>query len=784
MIRLMRVFLLSGLLCSAAFALNIKVGIYHNPPKYFPDTMGHPSGFFGELFDHIVKNEGWTVEYVPCRWDECLNKTERGEIDLMLDVAYTSKRAERFDFNRQIILSNWVVLYSNKHTRIDSVMDLDGKRIALLKGSVQEELITKTAREFGITPRLLYVQSLLQGFEVTQAGKADVCAVNELFGREREHQFELYKSKVSFTPDHLHIVSKKGTNAALLAAIDAELKRLKADKTSIYYDLYEKWFSPHSMGKLSLSGEEKRWLKKHPLIRVGIHAHHAPIEFVDSRGRAAGISVHLLEHVGSLLDVTFRFVPFDSFDALKQTIDKGGIDLIANTAGMPRFAHLKPVRLEHAIPIAIFAEESAPRLADPLELKGHTIAVTKGCAFKDQIRKSYPSINFVTVNNYKEAVERVRSGEVDGFAGNQVIVAHFLSEHSYTDIKIAVSTSLNCQPSIGVRHDWALFASILTKALKSIPDSQKAAIRHQHIGIKYDSSVDYSLIGKIGAALLLLFMGMVYWNRRLRKEISERQRAEEKLQQALATLKETQSQLIQENKLDSLSELITNIAHHWRQPLNMLALYIGDLKDAKEFNELDNAYFENFYAKTQDTIAEMSRMIDRFRQFYVEGEEKDVFSLKEAVEKALSMIDANLENNGIDVRLDLQTDANAEGYPNEFSQVLLNILHNAKEVLTQKQRGEKWISIVMDIPSDGKVRLRIADSGGGIKTENIEKIFEPYFTTKFKSKGVGTTLYMAKMVIEKRMNGTIGVENTQEGALFTITMPVSTAAPRDNSSLS
>jgi C4-dicarboxylate-specific signal transduction histidine kinase len=146
------------------------------------------------------------------------------------------------------------------------------------------------------------------------------------------------------------------------------------------------------------------------------------------------------------------------------------------------------------------------------------------------------------------------------------------------------------------------------------------------------------------------------------------------------------------------------------------------------------------------------------------------FNVKDALQKAVAMMDANFETIGVNVRVDIKDDAFAEGYPNEFTQVLLSILHNAKESLSDNGRDKK-VAVALDRPDAKTVRIEIRDTGGGIDQENIDRIFEPYFTTKFKAMGVGASLYMAKMAVEKRMFGTIEAVNRNGGAVFIIKLP-------------
>lgn len=756
----------------------VRVGIYENPPKYFSDQAGKASGFFGELFEYVAKANHWQVTYVPCTWDECMAKTADGRLDLMLDVAYSDERAKRFDFNTQIILSDWVVLYANKNVHVDSVRDLDGKKIALLKGSIQEKFLSDLAKKFGISLRFVYVDSFQASFELADGSAADVAAVNDFFGKSAAPGYYLYKSGITFAPDTLHAVTRKGSNHELLQGIDRVVSELKGNKESYYYALQSHWLHTPEYDrpkKLVLSPAEKSWLKNNPTVRVGIHADRAPLEHVDADGKAGGILVRLLELVGKKTGTTFRFVAADSFADLDTMLKAGKIDAIATPSRSHLASQMNHVVMDRSFSIVVYNLKNVPGIGDLSALTGKKVALLSEGSLWKTLGEQYPGIDFIKVKNYDEAIKSLHAGRIDAFVGNQVVVNHLLHLKGINDIKIAVSTTLECEPWLGIRPDWPEFSRITRKVLAAIPQTAKAVIRHELIGKQHKQAIDYTLLWQIGGGALLLMIGLFFWNRRLEEEIRVRKAAETRLRETLETLRVTQSQLIQQSRLDSLTDLISNIAHHWRQPLNMLALYISDLKEAKAFNEMDDAYLEDFHKKSQKTIDEMSRMIDGFREFYIKEETWQPFAVKEAVNRAVEMMDAIFETIGVRVEIVVHDDVSVMGHPNEFTQVLLTILQNALDRLIQVE-GPRKVRISVKKTENGDAQVTLYNNGSPIDKSIIGRIFEPYFTTKFKSQGVGTSLFMAKMVIEKRMGGEIRVGNRDGGVLFTIGLPLSVSA--------
>jgi C4-dicarboxylate-specific signal transduction histidine kinase len=246
------------------------------------------------------------------------------------------------------------------------------------------------------------------------------------------------------------------------------------------------------------------------------------------------------------------------------------------------------------------------------------------------------------------------------------------------------------------------------------------------------------------------------------------QSLEMRVQEEVANNREKDHLLIQQSRLAAVGEMIGNIAHQWRQPINALTLLLANIKDAYEFNELDQDYLDKTVKKGQGIIQRMSTTIDDFRNFFKPNKEKTHFSVNEAVADALNILEAAFKNANIIVQLEAQEGVTAYGFRNEYSQVLLNLLSNAKEAILEKNAGEKHIAIAIS-SRDGKAVVAVEDSAGGISAEVLPRIFDPYFTTKEKGTGIG--LYMSKMIIEHNMDGSITVDNRSGGARFTVITP-------------
>ncbi len=244
---------------------------------------------------------------------------------------------------------------------------------------------------------------------------------------------------------------------------------------------------------------------------------------------------------------------------------------------------------------------------------------------------------------------------------------------------------------------------------------------------------------------------------------------EQRVQEELAKNREKDHMLIQQSRLAAMGEMVHNIAHQWRQPLNALSLLVRNIKDDYDFQALTPEVMDRSVADAQRLLGRMSTTIDDFRDFFRPEKEMTQFDVSHAVEEAVFIMQGTLKSHGIELVEKLDPGVEAEGFPSQFAQAVLNILANAKEEILARKVAAGRIEIELQRQGE-TVLLSVSDNAGGIAPEILPKIFDPYFTTKDKGSGIG--LYMAKTIIEHNMNGSISAANLGDGACFTLTVPV------------
>ncbi|PKO56117.1 MAG: bifunctional diguanylate cyclase/phosphodiesterase, partial [Betaproteobacteria bacterium HGW-Betaproteobacteria-21] len=226
---------------SADDTRELRVGVYENPPKVFSNAQGQPTGSLIELLREIAEIEGWRLIFVRCQWQACLEQLEDGRLDLLPDVAYTAERSKRFDFHQIPALHSWSQVYRRTDVAIESVLDLSGKRIAMLAGGVQQQALHDMLTGFNIQFDMVLTSSPEEAFRLAAAGEADAAIASYQFGAFKAAEFRLVDTPIVFLPSRLFYATASGRNADLLARIDAHLKPWQQDPESPYFSILKRW---------------------------------------------------------------------------------------------------------------------------------------------------------------------------------------------------------------------------------------------------------------------------------------------------------------------------------------------------------------------------------------------------------------------------------------------------------------------------------------------------------------------------------------------------------------
>ena len=401
-------------------------------------------------------------------------------------------------------------------------------------------------------------------------------------------------------------------------------------------------------------------------------------------------------------------------------------------------------------------------------------------------------------NTYQEAIENsniVSKTDINGiitFVNDEFCK---ISGYSYDEL-IGQNHNIVRHPEVATSNFETLWQTILSKkpfkatvknlskngstvylntTITPILDENENII--EFIAIRYDVTAEVEL----KKSLELKEKELEQLNLNLEQKVKEQTKQlkelnktlENRVNEEIKKNEEKQKLLFWQSRMASLGQMLANIAHQWRQPLTELNLTLFNMKKASIQN--NEKKVDELYKESKTLISSMSSTIDDFTNFFNPQKEKKSFEIKDAINEALIILRKVIELENIHIQIDVPIDYKVIGVSNELSQVVINLIQNSKDAFIQNDITNRTIIITLkeELILDKKYALlEVKDNAGGISKENIDKIFDPYFTTKYKSQGTGLGLFMSKMIIEKSLEGELSHKNIDDGSLFTISIPM------------
>jgi len=255
------------------------------------------------------------------------------------------------------------------------------------------------------------------------------------------------------------------------------------------------------------------------------------------------------------------------------------------------------------------------------------------------------------------------------------------------------------------------------------------------------------------------------------RELEELNRTlDHRVRDEISKRKDQEQLLIHQSRLAAMGEMIGAIAHQWRQPLNALSLVLQNIRLQFQMGNLTRQSMDQMQQKADRLVNRMSTTIDDFRNFFKPSKHPESFNLARALHSAADMLEGSFKNHNIELAIVCDDGIQLFGFPGEFAQVILNLLANSKDALIDSGQAEPYVLLRASRARE-QIQIDVEDNGGGIAPEILNKIFEPYFSTKEEGKGTGIGLYMSKMIIENSMHGHLAVKNIPDGACFVVTLP-------------
>ncbi len=566
----------------------------------------------------------------------------------------------------------------------------------------------------------------------------------------------------------------------------ANLGEIRKDKIQRIYDLYnvmglvpsavnlDKFiFDINSLSSFTFSPDEIKYIEEKDTIKMCVMPNSMPYSDIKD-GKFVGFVADYISIIENKIKKPITLVPTKSWTESLAFAKARKCDILSSIVETKeRENEFNFTKSYIDIPFVLLTKSGTSFINNLSSIKNKKVSIVEDYAMMDILKNKYKNLEFVTVKNIDEGLEKVLSGETFGHIDAISTAWYKLQTKYLTQLSVSAKLDEVSKVSIAVRNDDNVLFEIFQKSVLSIDDFLKDEILNKWVSIEYKKEFDYSILWKIFFVLSVIFIAVIYKQKLLRDvNNSLKEKVEEKTKELrevnneleIRIKKEVEDNLkkdrllSQQQKMVSMGQMIENIAHQWRQPLSLITTGVSGIKLKKQLNDLDDDFFYKTLDSILNTSKYLSNTIDDFRYFFKPQKEKENFYLEKCCRKTIDLMNPNFSNKDIQITYKIEN-IQVCGYETELIQVLINILNNSKDALEFLNENEKFIFIDI-FREDNKAVIEIKDNAGGIEEEIIDKVFEPYFTTKHQTQGTGIGLFMCKEIINKHMNGQINIVNT------------------------
>ena len=543
-------------------------------------------------------------------------------------------------------------------------------------------------------------------------------------------------------------------------------------------DLNDLLYTKHLENNILLDDEEKKYLKKIKNITMCVDPNWMPFEKIEN-DKHVGIVADYMNLIQNKIKTPITLIPTKTWtESLEKSKNRECDILSFAIKSLEREAYLNFTKPFFSTPLVIASDINSPYIENIKEIKNRRFGIIKGYAYEEILKIKYPNLTFVEVENITQGLNLVRKGEIFGFIDTLTTVGYHIQNNYIGQLKISGRFDEIWDLGIGTRNDQPILNTIFQKAVNDISANQKQQILNKWIPLEYQKEFDYKFVYEIIASLgILTFFGILFYRAYLLKKLNAQ--LNEKIKIEIEKNEEKNRILIQQSRMASMGEMLENIAHQWRQPLSTISVAASGMEVKKEFSILDDKEFFEAIDYIKKTTLYLSNTIDDFRNFFNKNRTASNITISTTIIKTLELMGNIFTHNRINLVQNIQP-LEVLSLENELIQVLMNILTNANDALRHTVNPDKYI-FIDTFQNENQLIIQIKDNAGGINDDIIDKVFEPYFTTKHQFNGTGIGLYMSKLLIEKHLKGELKVRNTEytfkdkihKGTLFEVILPIS-----------
>ncbi len=768
----MKILFIIILLTFNIFAKEIDFKISYDP-DYAPFSYkqdGKEAGLFIDIWKLWAKHNNYNIEFVDgILWDDAINLVKEEKVDFFLGTN---------PFEDWMVASNF--FYETKSTfftlsKNEVILEMKNNLVIGLIGSDYKDIILKNFPNSTIKEYDEYDTSI----EALKNGDIDLiyddkiaieyyCVQNNLFHLIKSLDNFITKLKshaITKTKEKAEVFNQGFLKIPVNELLELEKKWILSENEQYYKNFKQ---------QIDLTAKELDFIKNNK-INVSISNSWEPFTFKSKNNEVLGISSEYWKLIASKLDLKTQNEFFETFDQQLSSIKEKKSDLIYSAGETPQRKEYAIFSKEYVnFPISIVTKKDENFIENISLIKNKKLAIGNNFTAHNILKNAYPDMNFILVNSIKEGLDLVSKGKAYAFIDIQPVLLYNISKYNFDNLKVTGNTGLTFSLKFMIRDDYAILESILNKAISSVSLNELNAIITKWNNVQFQTSFNYDIFWKMAIAIFIISIAFIYRNLTLKNINSTLQmKVDEKTKQLnemnknleILVAKKTKELIQKENilnhqsKMAAMGEMIENIAHQWRQPLSVISTVATGAKLKKDLNILSDEEFYETVDIIKNSTLHLSNTIDDFRNFFSNDKELTSFDINVPIDKVIYLVSSKLKNRNISIIKNHQ-EIYVLGLENEFIQVILNIINNSIDAFETNNNLDKFIFINMYKENNTAI-LTIKDNAGGIKNENLDRIFEPYFTTKHKSQGTGIGLYMSLEIINKHMNGKLSASNKE-----------------------
>jgi len=744
----------------------------HNEESWAPYNYRQNNtskGFSIEYMNLLASKLDLDIQYIyGYTWSGFLDLIKNEKIDVIANITKSAEREKYINFTSSYITSKKAI-FSNL-PNINTLSDLNGKTIAIPEHFYTQEYIALHYPKIKIKTYKNTKDSL---YAVVNK-EADAIIENLAVIRTIMNNNGISLPYVTLKDDMeltstLHIGVRKSDK--ILRNILEKAKSLVSDEE--FLKLESKWFGTKDKKISLLTKKELNYINKNKVFNVCYHKDQDP--WVISEGsNIKGYSTEFLKIITEKSGLKFKMIESKEVTGHFENIKNGKCDISPLIVTEPNSFNFLNATVPYAQDnLVLVTKINEPYLDDLNNMSHKKIAIHSGKkSLKEYIKSIYPNIILVEVDRLD--LDRVVNGEFYGYIGASYKMTYKIYPNYVNKIKIMTKIGdKKLNGSFGITVREPILLNVFNKSLGQISELERQKIRNAWIRIEIEKQFDYVLFTKVVFLFLFVFiiLSISYIKQKKLKEKIQllNSSLEQRVKVEVQKNREKDRLMLSQSRLAQMGEIISMIAHQWRQPLNSLSLLNQTVLLKYERGKLNDQTIDFFKIHSKKQIHEMSKTIDDFRDFFKPERVKTEFLLNKMVVDTIALVKPIFIANNINIEFNQKNEYIILGYENELGQAILNILNNAKDILIEKNIDVKKIRIIIEEYA-GEIVISIWDNAGGIPIEIIEKIFDPYFSTKVEKNGTGLGLYMTKMIIEEHMQGKVTVSNIENGALFEIAL--------------